>query len=136
MRGPYKEEQNEEPATKCTSLRRNVAFSMRGPPTLEQEEQYGTSKLWQRLQDLRSEKQALTREVSAEEHLVNKLQKQLVELRAHRSMLAREKVNLDKEQAQLATSTTGHCQVPEPIFCESCPSRRSWTPSTDKYVLL
>ena len=99
---------------------------------MEHEEHSGTNKLRKQLEDLRIENQALTREVSTEEKQMNKLQKQLEELRAHRSMLAREKLDLDTD---LTTSTTSHRPAPEPRFRGSCSSRRSWTPSTDKYVL-
>ena len=132
VRGPAKVEHKKEPATDCTSRGSAVAFSMRGPSMVEQEEITATNKLYESLHDLRGAKQALTREVSAEEKQVNKLQKQLEELRAQRIKLAREKVDLDNK---LATSTTGHRPAPEPRLRGSCSSRRSWTPSTDKYVL-
>ena len=73
---------------------------MRGPSMVEQEENFRTNKLRKRLKELQSEKQSLNSKVSAEEEPLHKLQKLLEELRAHQSMMTREKANLENELEQ------------------------------------
>jgi hypothetical protein len=116
----------------------NVAFSMRVPPSKTElndwEEKSDTNKLRKRLEARQSEKRALTNEVSVEEKLVHKLQKQLEELKAQRNKLARDKVDLETklgDHTATLSDSNGRCWSEiEPCwktsnFIQSCGRRPS-----------